>query len=122
LSRGQQYPGQYWLDGELHTSSWCSVRDGTTATVDALGTTGTFTGKSNGIPPVAYASGDIRTLSDEQTAQVEAKMKQIVSEHLAKTDATIDFQDGYPPMPPTPGNRGVLGTLNQTSLILFPRQ
>lgn len=85
---------------------------GTTATLDASQTAGEFTGKSNVIPPVAYASGDIRTVSDEQTERVEVKMKQIVSEHLAKTDATIDFQEGYPPMAPTAGNRGLLGLLN----------
>jgi len=40
---------------------------GTTATMDASQTAGQFTGKSNVIAPIAYASGDIRTISDEQT-------------------------------------------------------
>jgi glutamate carboxypeptidase len=86
---------------------------GTTATLDETQTAGQFTGKSNVIPPIAYASGDIRTISEEQTTRVEEKMKQIVSQHLPKTDATIEFQEGYPPMPPTAGNRGLLGLLNQ---------
>jgi glutamate carboxypeptidase len=85
---------------------------GTTATVDASQTAGQFAGKSNVIAPIAYASGDIRTISDEQTKRVEAKMTKIVSEHLAKTDATIEFQDGYPAMAPTPGNRALLSLLN----------
>jgi glutamate carboxypeptidase len=89
------------------------VVGGTTATLDPSQTAGEFTGKSNVIPPIAYASGDIRTISDEQTARVEAKMKQIVSEHLPKTEAVIDFQEGYPPMAPTAGNRALLGLLNQ---------
>lgn len=86
---------------------------GTTATLDAGQTSGQFTGKSNVVAPIAYASGDIRTISDEQTGRVEAKMKQIVSQHLPRTDATIEFEEGYPAMAPTPGNRAILGILNQ---------
>jgi glutamate carboxypeptidase len=88
---------------------------GTTATVDASQTAGQFTGKSNVIPPIAYASGDIRTVSAEQTKQVEAKMTQIVSEHLDKTDASIDFQEGYPAMEATVGNRALFGILNKVN-------
>lgn len=91
------------------------VVGGTSATLDASQTAGQFTGKSNVIPPIAYASGDIRTISDEQTKQVEAKMIQIVSEHLAKTDASIEFQDGYPAMEATAGNRSLLGILNKVN-------
>jgi glutamate carboxypeptidase len=103
----QQLPEKYL------TFNVAYIVGGTTATLDASQTAGEFTGKSNVIPPIAYASGDIRTISDEQTARVEAKMKQIVSEHLPKTDATIEFQEGYPPMAPTAGNRALLGLLNQ---------
>jgi glutamate carboxypeptidase len=86
---------------------------GTTATLDATQTVGQFTGKANVIPPIAYASGDIRTVSDAQTTIVEDKMKQIVSQHLPKTGATIEFEEGYPAMAATPGNRALLGLLNQ---------
>jgi glutamate carboxypeptidase len=91
------------------------VVGGSEATIDATQTSGKFDGKSNVIPPVAYASGDIRTISDEQTARVETAMAHIVSQHLAKTDASIEFQDGYPAMAATPGNRVVLGILNQVN-------
>jgi glutamate carboxypeptidase len=91
------------------------VVGGSTATLDSSQTSGLFTGKSNVIPPIAYASGDIRTISDEQTKRVEAKMTQIVAEHLPKTDASIEFEDGYPAMPATPGNRALLGLLNQVN-------
>jgi len=40
-------------------------------------------------------------------------MTQIVSNHLAKTDASIEFQEGYPAMAPTAGNRALLDTLNR---------
>ena len=89
---------------------------GTTATLDASQTAGEFTGKTNVVPPIAYASGDIRTVSDEQTKSVEGKMKAIVAQHLAKTDATIEFHDAYPAMPATEGNRGLLGLLNQVNM------
>jgi glutamate carboxypeptidase len=88
---------------------------GSSATLDSSQTAGQFTGKSNIIPPIAYASGDIRTISDEQTKRVEAKMTQIVMEHLPKTDGSIEFQDGYPAMPATPGNRALLGLLNKVN-------
>jgi glutamate carboxypeptidase len=91
------------------------VVGGSTATLDPTQTSGQFTGKSNVIPPIAYASGDIRTISDEQTKRVEAKMTQIVAEHLPKTDASLEFEDGYPAMPATPGNRALLGLLNQVN-------
>jgi glutamate carboxypeptidase len=91
------------------------VVGGSTATLDSSQTSGQFTGKSNVIPPIAYASGDIRTISDEQTKRVEAKMTQIVAEHLPKTDASLEFEDGYPAMPATPGNRALLGLLNQVN-------
>jgi glutamate carboxypeptidase len=91
------------------------VVGGTTATLDAGQTSGQFTGKSNVVAPIAYASGDIRTISSEQTARVEEKMKQIVSQHLPKTDASIDFQEGYPAMEPTAGNRALLNILNQVN-------
>jgi glutamate carboxypeptidase len=88
---------------------------GTTATLDADRTSGNFTGKSNVVAPIAYASGDIRTTSDEQTARVEDKMKHIVAQHLPRTDATIEFQEGYPAMAPTPGNRALLNLLNHVN-------
>jgi glutamate carboxypeptidase len=91
------------------------VAGGTTATLDASQASGQFTGKTNVVAPIAYASGDIRTISDEQTGRVEQKMRQIVEEHLPKTDATIEFQEGYPAMAPTAGNRALLTMLNQVN-------
>ena len=79
---------------------------------------GSVTGKDNIVPPVAYASGDIRTLSNEQTERVEKKMQEIVSRHLALTNATIDFGEGYPAMAPTAQSRAVLALLNQVNSSL----
>jgi len=94
------------------------VLGGTSVTVDKDGISGTATGKDNVIPPKAFASGDIRTISNDQTDRVEKKMQSIVAKHLPKTTATISFGEGYPAMAPTAGSRAVLGILNQVNQSL----
>lgn len=69
-------------------------------------------GKTNIIPAQAIARGDFRTLSDEQSERVKAKMQAIVAQHLPGTSAEIIFEQGYPPMAPTEGNRALLKKLN----------
>jgi glutamate carboxypeptidase len=70
--------------------------------MNADSTGGSATGKANVVAPAAIATGDIRTLNDEQTARVEAKMRTIVQAHLLRTDAKITFDEGYPAMARTP--------------------
>ena len=91
---------------------------GVTATIDATGSRATAQGKSNIIPAEAVASGDFRTLSEEQTVRVRAKMQAIVAHHLPGTEATISFKSGYPAMAPTPGNRALLDRLNRVNADL----
>lgn len=88
------------------------ITGGATATLDADAVRATATGKSNIIPAVGIARGDFRTLSQEQTDRVRAKMQAIVAKHLPETDAKIVFDEGYPPMAPTAGNRALLAKLN----------
>jgi glutamate carboxypeptidase len=92
---------------------------GATATETAARTGGSATGKSNVIPPVAMANGDIRTLSNEQTERVEAKMRAIVADHLPKTGATIVFEEGYPAMAETEGAHVLVKQLNQVNASLW---
>ena len=94
------------------------VLGGTSVTVDNDGISGSATGKDNVIPPKAFASGDIRTISNEQTGRVEKKMQSIVAQHLPKTTATISFGEGYPAMAPTAESRVLLGILNQVNQSL----
>jgi glutamate carboxypeptidase len=94
------------------------IAGGTAVHVDDAGNNATVTGKDNVVPPVAYASGDIRTISNEQTDRVEKKMRDIVAKHLPKTGATISFGEGYPAMPPTAQNRALLAILNQANASL----
>jgi glutamate carboxypeptidase len=91
---------------------------GTSVHVDEAGNNATATGKDNVIAPVAYASGDIRTISNQQTARVEKKMQEIVAHHLPKTTAAITFGEGYPAMSPTAQSRALLGILNQANASL----
>ncbi|MEA3062246.1 MAG: glutamate carboxypeptidase [Sphingomonadales bacterium] len=86
---------------------------GATASLDESGIRGQATGKTNIIPPIAIARGDIRSLSREQDERVRSNMRGIVSRHLPGSGAEIVFvTDPYPPMAPTPGNRALLDRLN----------
>ncbi len=95
---------------------------GTSVHVDEAGNNATATGKDNVMPPVAYASGDIRTLSNQQTARVEKKMQEIVANHLPHTGATITFGEAYPAMAPTAESRALLAILNQQNASLGFKQ
>lgn len=89
------------------------VAGGTDAALDAEGIRATARGKTNIIPAIGIARGDFRTLSDEQTARVKAKMSAIVAAHAPETGAEIKFESGgYPAMAPTDGARALLGKLN----------
>ena len=94
------------------------VLGGATAVESADKTGGTATGKSNVIPPAAFAKGDIRTLSNEQTERTEAKMRAIVADHLPRTGATILFEEGYPAMAETEGAHALVRRLNEVNAAL----
>ena len=94
------------------------VLGGATAAVNADATGGEATGKSNVIAASALASGDIRTLNDEQTLRVEAKMRSIVAAHLPQTDAKISFDEGYPAMAATAAGRELMRQWSEISVQL----
>jgi len=94
------------------------ITGGQDASLDADGVRATAKGKTNIIPGMAIARGDFRTLSNEQTARVRAKMAAIVKDHAPVTSAEIVFDEGYPPMAPTPGNKAVLDRLNKVNADL----
>jgi len=72
----------------------------------------TAAGKTNIIPAIAIARGDMRTLADEQTTRVQEKMKTIVARSLPGAKAEIVFDQGYPAMAPTEGAKALLAKLN----------
>jgi glutamate carboxypeptidase len=88
------------------------IAGGSSVTADPGNATLSATGKNNIIPAAAQASGDLRTVTDEQYRKIRQRMEQIVADHLKGTSATIAFGEGYPAMPETDGNRALLRELN----------
>jgi glutamate carboxypeptidase len=91
---------------------------GADAAFNADQTGATVDGKANVIPAKGLARGDLRTLSNDQTERLTARMRDIVAHHLPGTDADIAFSEGYPSMPPTAGNRALLDLLNGINAAL----
>ena len=92
------------------------VVGGSEVTLDSTGTVGSASGKHNVISRSVVITGDMRTFTPEQLARTQATMREIVARHLPQTSAEITFDDGYPPMAPTDGNRALLALYNQASL------
>jgi glutamate carboxypeptidase len=85
---------------------------GTDAQLDTGQSRGTAFGKTNVVAASAFVMGDVRTLTDEQLQRTRERMRQVVSQPLAGAQSEITFSDGYPSMPPTPGNLAILAVLN----------
>jgi glutamate carboxypeptidase len=90
------------------------ISGGSALTADSA-TSLTSSGKSNIVPALAQASGDLRTVTEEQYERVRKRMQEIVTQHLPGTGAEIDFGEGYPAMPETPGNKALLSDLNKVN-------
>ena len=88
---------------------------GTLVKVDTTGTDASVSGKRNVVAEHMVVTGDLRTLSPAQEAKARRTMQQIVARHLPLTSATIEFEDGYPPMAPTAGNRRLLAMYDKAS-------
>ena len=105
------------LAGEAHlTFNPSLVLGGTAVDADTVLAKGTASGKTNVIPARAVAIGDLRTLSKEQLQHARDTMKAVVAEApLAQTQATLAFEDGYPSLPPAPGNEALLVAYDKAS-------
>ena len=79
---------------------------------------GDASGKTNIISPKTVVMGDLRFLSEKQKENARAAMRQIVSQNLSGTKATITFSDGIPSMPPTEGNNALVKVVSQVSTAL----
>ena len=91
---------------------------GTDVELDSKTARGNAFGKNNVIARSVIATGGIRTMSPEQLSIAKQKMQQIVSDNLAHTNATLSFDEGYPPMAPRQSNYELLSIYNQVSLDL----
>jgi glutamate carboxypeptidase len=76
---------------------------------------GTASGKTNVVPESTVVEGDLRAVSLEQRERAKETMRRIVARHLPRTGATIVFDDGYPPLSPSPGNQRLLALYDRGS-------
>ena len=88
---------------------------GTDVEYDAAQNRGTGFGKSNVVAEHAVVTGDLRSLSLEQLESARATMAFITRQNLPGTSAVITFDDGYPPLAPSDGNRQLLTMFDQVS-------
>lgn len=88
---------------------------GTAITFDAGDGRGTAFGKTNVVAESTVVAGDLRTISPEQLERAKERMRAIVARHAPGTGAAIAFDDGYPPLAPTAGNRALLEEFDRAS-------
>ena len=91
------------------------IAGGSDVTLEQTGERGRVFGKSNVIADQAVVTGDLRSLTIEQRDRAKQRMRAIVGRHYPLSDAAIEFEDTYPPMTPTEGNRRLLQLLDQVS-------
>lgn len=88
---------------------------GTDVQYDDFSAGGTAAGKSNVVAGRTVVTGDLRTITLDQLEATRAKMTFIAGESLPGTQATITFDEGYPPLAPTEGNRRLLAHFDRVS-------
>lgn len=99
--------------GEEHlTFNAGTIQGGTDVDYASGQNRGKTFGKTNVVPRMAFVHGGIRTISQDQLERAQSAMQAIVEKNLPHTTATIDFNEGYPPMFPSEGNRGVFNVLS----------
>jgi glutamate carboxypeptidase len=89
---------------------------GTDVSYDASAARGTAYGKTNVVAKTVVVGGGLRFISEEQKEAARARMRAIVAgPNRPQTSADITFEDAYPAMQPTDGNRALLDVLDQVS-------
>ena len=91
------------------------ILGGTAVRYDSEASRGTAFGKSNVVAESTTVAGDLRTLSPEQRDHAQAVMRRIAAASPPHAGATIEFDDGYPPLAPTEGNLELLARLDRAS-------
>lgn len=89
---------------------------GSNTSYDAAAHAGSTTGVTNIIADHAVIEGDMRFLTREQHLSVMKTMEKIVTNgNLPHTSARIQWNEGYPSMPPTQGNYALARVLDGVS-------
>lgn len=84
-----------------------TILGGTDVEGDCDNASGTAFGKTNVVANRAIVRGGMRTISQEQTERAREAMRAVVAQSLPVTSATIVFEDSYPAMSPTEGNKAL---------------
>ena len=92
-----------------------TILGGTTVEFDDEQARGTAFGKTNVVAERAIASGDLRTISRDQREMARKTMQEVAAAHLPHTTAELAFEDSYPPMSPSAGNKKLLELYDQAS-------
>jgi glutamate carboxypeptidase len=100
---------------DLLTVNPGSIVGGTTVTFDDDEARGTTFGKTNVVAATATVAGDLRCITLEQRERARGLMRDVVAAHLPGTGASITFDDGYPPLAPSPGNDRMLALYDRAS-------
>lgn len=105
--------------GEEHlTFNAGTIQGGTDVDYDPQQNRGSTFGKNNVVPRQVVVNGGMRTISVEQLERARAAMRAVVAAHLPHTDASIEFEDRYPPMSPTEGNKRLQSLLSEVNKSL----
>ena len=92
-----------------------AIVGGTEAQFDVVQARGTAFGKDNVIAEHAVVSGDLRALSVDGFSSARKQMEEIARASLPHTSAEITFDEGYPPLSPTDGNKRLLAMYDRAS-------
>jgi glutamate carboxypeptidase len=91
------------------------VLGGTSLAYQSDASRGEAAGKANIVADTAFVKGDLRAISVEQRERAKATMMRIVQHSGSHTSATLEFDDGYPPLSPSAGNRELLARFDAAS-------
>jgi len=104
------------MGGEEHlTFNPGVILGGTAAEYEGAATRGTAFGKTNVIAGQTIVAGDLRTLSPAQLDRAMKTMQAIAAAPSPRTQATLTFGEGYPPLAPTDGNARLLAAYDRAS-------
>lgn len=92
-----------------------AIVGGTVARFDRAAARGEAFGKTNVVAESTIVAGDLRTLTPADLEAARATMRAIVAASPPHVAATIEFFDGYPPLPPAEGNLALLARYDGAS-------
>jgi glutamate carboxypeptidase len=104
------------MAGEAHlTFNPGTIVGGTSISFDAPQARGTAFGKTNVVAEQALVAGDLRAVTNAQLEHAMATMKAVAAASMPHTQATLTFDEGYPPLAPTEGNARLLAIYDRVS-------